>query len=295
MLTSDYRPAHIDPTLWAELPAEVRLRLQRGAKRRAWAMRWTVRLLLLPPVAFIALPPIQGLLPTPGNLVRMTRPTETLESLDTTPIEEGDSVADRAFTITSGYGMRLHPTKGVYLPHNGVDVDTPTGTPLYAPALGNDTVTVSCWWDSNGGGTVAEITSTSVPDYRFKALHLSACKDGIYEAGQVIAETGDSGEGTGPHLDFRQLPIDSGVTIQPQKGYLEWLLTGRSGATAPETLRDSIKGEEGYSAEAYRDPGYGIPTIGFGATSYPDGSPVEMGDEISEEDAEALLDWHGPG
>lgn len=297
MLTSNYRPANIEADLWAELPAEVRLRYQRMAKRREWTARWAIRILLLPPLAYMALPPAQWvvhqLLPEAGTLIRLINDDgESLTPLDTSPLNEGDTVADTPFTITSGYGTRLHPTKGIILPHNGVDVDTPTGTPLYAPAVARDTVQVSCWWDVNGGGTVAEITSNSIPDYRFKALHLSSCKTGIFKGGQVFAETGDTGNGTGPHLDFRQLPLDSNVTISPQAGYLSWLLTGKAGGKAAESLRAAIKEEEGFRAEAYRDPGAGVPTIGYGATSYPDGTPVKLGDVMSKQDAEALLDWH---
>ena len=45
-----------------------------------------------------------------------------------------------------------------------------------------------------------------------------------------------------------------------------------------------IKKFEGFSAKAYRDIG-GVPTIGFGHT----GPDVQMGDEISELEAENLL------
>ncbi|MEM1256628.1 MAG: glycoside hydrolase family protein [Cyanobacteria bacterium P01_H01_bin.21] len=292
MLVSDYRPAHIDTELWDELPAYIRLKFQQRAQRQEWMAQWAIRVLFLPPLMYIALPPVQGLLPQPVRLVQMVGEEDALRSLDTSELQKGDSVADTSFVITSGYGDRVHPIRGGIEPHYGVDVDTSVGTPLYAPAVGKDTVEVSCWWDSAGGGNVAEITSASVPAYRFKALHLNTCKGGSFKSGEVFAETGATGDGTGPHLDFRQLPIDSGTTVPPQAGYLRWLLTGKIGTQASQTLRESIKEQEGFSAKAYRDPGAGIPTIGFGITNYPDGSTVEMGDVITEEDAEKLLDWH---
>lgn len=40
-------------------------------------------------------------------------------------------------TVTSPWGMRLHPTKGYYTMHNGIDIGgNPEGTPVYAAASG---------------------------------------------------------------------------------------------------------------------------------------------------------------
>ena len=49
-----------------------------------------------------------------------------------------------------------------------------------------------------------------------------------------------------------------------------------------------IAGFEGLRLDAYRDP-VGIPTIGYGTIRYPDGTPVRMGDRITEDQAEAYL------
>lgn len=51
---------------------------------------------------------------------------------------------------------------------------------------------------------------------------------------------------------------------------------------------DLIKKYEGLSLKAYKCPA-GINTIGYGTTSYPDGTPVKSGDIITREKAEALL------
>ena len=53
-----------------------------------------------------------------------------------------------------------------------------------------------------------------------------------------------------------------------------------------------IRSFEGFRANAYMDPGSinGLPiTIGFGSTRWEDGSPIRMGDHISEERAAHLL------
>ncbi|OZH55730.1 lysozyme, partial [Hydrocoleum sp. CS-953] len=51
---------------------------------------------------------------------------------------------------------------------------------------------------------------------------------------------------------------------------------------------DLIKKWEGLFLNAYLDP-VGIPTIGYGTTRYPDGQVVQLGDRISERNAEAYL------
>lgn len=44
---------------------------------------------------------------------------------------------------------------------------------------------------------------------------------------------------------------------------------------------------------AYADPAHGwkVPTIGWGTIAYPDGIKVKQGDEITQEQADALLAW----
>ena len=50
-----------------------------------------------------------------------------------------------------------------------------------------------------------------------------------------------------------------------------------------------IKSFEGFSAKPYKCPA-GVPTIGYGATYYPDGKRVTMADKpVSEADATAML------
>lgn len=54
---------------------------------------------------------------------------------------------------------------------------------------------------------------------------------------------------------------------------------------------DLIKRFEGCKLEAYLDP-IKIPTIGFGATFYENGTKVKIGDKITKERASELLEWH---
>lgn len=186
------------------------------------------------------------------------------------PVQVGDRVG--GFLVTSGYGPRPAPCPGCSRDHRGVDLATPTETPLYAPATKSVRVKVNCWRDSQGGGLVADITSPDIPDLKFQALHLSACATGLHAGGSVIAHTGDTGNGTGPHLDWRQRDRQTQAHQPPQVRYLQWALTGdppRSLAayTTPLTAQELVQSFEGFQAVPYWDyqqwsSGYGTPAQG---------------------------------
>jgi lysozyme len=54
---------------------------------------------------------------------------------------------------------------------------------------------------------------------------------------------------------------------------------------------DLIKEFEGLRLEAYLCPAK-VPTIGYGATFYEDGTKIKLCDKITKERAEELLRWH---
>ncbi|MEO0540617.1 MAG: M23 family metallopeptidase [Cyanobacteria bacterium P01_A01_bin.105] len=149
--------------------------------------------------------------------------TPSLQGVPTT----GDQVA--GYAVTDHFRIRpVHPVTGARnVPHNGVDVGTPAGTPVYAVGAAGDTVTVKCWWDVDGGGWVANQTTASLPNYVFQSLHLqeNECRSGDFKAGEVIALTGNTGIGTGAHYDFR-VKID-GRYVPPDGVFLESALTGK--------------------------------------------------------------------
>ena len=126
-------------------------------------------------------------------------------------VSAGDKIA--GYRVTSDYSpARVHPVKGIVEPHYGVDIATPSGTKLIAPTV----VEVRCWYDINGGGDVAVVNET------VQLLHLSACVAGRHQPGETFALTGDSGLGTGAHLDIRR--IDK---MEPSKQDVEPYLTGK--------------------------------------------------------------------
>lgn len=150
---------------------------------------------------------------------------ESIEDM-ITPVT-GEIVA--GYEVSDEYGIRpVHPVTGEpNAQHNGVDLATPIGTPIYAVGKAGDTVTVKCWWDVDGGGQVVDQTADSYPGYIFQSLHMSeeGCREGEAKAGEVIAYSGNSGLGTGAHYDFR-VKID-GDYVPPATKYLESAVTGK--------------------------------------------------------------------
>lgn len=170
---------------------------------------------------------IGSLLYIADRLVSITTGIPTGEDIENivTPVT-GDIVA--GYTVSDEYGIRpFHPVTGEpNVPHNGVDLATPIGIPIYAVGKAGDTVTVKCWWDEDGGGWVVNQTAESYPGYTFQSLHMSenGCQEGKSKVGEVIAYTGNSGLGTGAHYDFR-VKID-GEYVPPGTKYLESAVTG---------------------------------------------------------------------
>jgi len=86
---------------------------------------------------------------------------------------------------------------------------------------------------------------------------------------------------TGEEIASYDIGIDpaKGDTVAETFNVNEWF--------TPISMRDFLKGSEGFRTNAYLDPA-GIPTIGYGFTTI-NGKPVKMGDIISLSDAEQEL------
>ena len=106
------------------------------------------------------------------------------------------------YRVTSGFGPRLDPFKKRAAFHAGVDFGTATGTPVYATLSG--TVTRSGY--KGPYGLVVEIDHGNGFRSRYGHLARSRVRRGqAVEFQQHIADAGNSGRSTGPHLHYEVL------------------------------------------------------------------------------------------
>ncbi len=124
-------------------------------------------------------------------------------------------------TITSPFGMRLHPIWGEQKFHSGIDIGAPAGAAVVSAATGR--VTFAGWENPNnqeqGYGLYITIRDEN---YLYLYGHLSALnvkKGDEVNIGDVIGAVGSTGTSTAPHLHFevRDLSLGghSGQPIDP--------------------------------------------------------------------------------
>ena len=101
-------------------------------------------------------------------------------------------------SITSPFGPRVSPTTGASTYHQGVDLDTGTGWPVWATRAGTA-------YTAYGSAAGNYITIDHHDGFRSVYMHLSgfAISNGTnVAAGQTIGYTGSTGVSTGDHLHF---------------------------------------------------------------------------------------------
>ena len=101
-------------------------------------------------------------------------------------------------SITSPFGNRVSPTTGASTYHQGVDLDTGTGWPVYATRAG-------IAYTSYGSAAGNYVTIDHRDGYKSIYMHLSGfsiSNGSMVSAGQQIGLTGSSGVSTGDHLHF---------------------------------------------------------------------------------------------
>lgn len=105
--------------------------------------------------------------------------------------------------VTSQFSQsRFHPLLKRLMPHWGVDLGAPVGTPVRATANG---VVISVGWDGGGGKTVkVRHPNGYITCYLHLSRYAGATRVGArVNQGDVIAYVGQTGLATGPHLDYR--------------------------------------------------------------------------------------------
>ncbi|MDR1436818.1 MAG: M23 family metallopeptidase [Candidatus Symbiothrix sp.] len=101
--------------------------------------------------------------------------------------------------LSSGYGMRMHPTLGTLRRHTGVDFSADLGTPIYATG---DGVVEAAEYNSGYGNCI-----TVDHGFGYKSLY-GHCKEMLVKPGQKIvrgqkvATVGMTGITSGPHVHY---------------------------------------------------------------------------------------------
>ena len=132
-------------------------------------------------------------------------PPTTWPSDDTTPSDKAPSSSGWVcpvpyYTLTSPFGMRVHPIRGTWTMHNGVDMAAAQGTPIYAAKSGRVTVAS---FQAGGAGYYVSINHGDGFSSIYMHMTHYIVSPGMYvNAGQVIGYVGSTGGSTGPHLHF---------------------------------------------------------------------------------------------
>lgn len=133
------------------------------------------------------------------QLYRISNNLERLEDLSKSVAKIPLALPIHDFRLTSGFGPRLDPFKKRAAFHAGVDFGTATGTPVYTTLPG--TVTRAGY--KGPYGLVVEIDHGNGFRTRYGHLARSRVRRGQQvEFQQHIADAGNSGRSTGPHLHY---------------------------------------------------------------------------------------------
>lgn len=102
-------------------------------------------------------------------------------------------------TLTSGFGMRMHPILHYRRMHTGVDISAPNGTPILAAA---DGIVISAGYGRGYGNRVILDHGGGVSTLYAHASRLYVASGQHVTRGQRIAAVGSTGLSTGNHLHW---------------------------------------------------------------------------------------------
>lgn len=156
----------------------------------------------------------------PANLSVELGEDGSLEVSDSAPLKSGDMIG--SFRVTRGI------IDGV---HEGVDLATPIGTPLFIPGSKGESVVVECSEQTEGDtatlggwGIYGKFYVRSL-DKSFLVAHLGECNPGEYKQGEVWGFTASTGRSTGPHSHTEQCTGDTAGILckieEPSRKYIE--------------------------------------------------------------------------
>lgn len=118
-------------------------------------------------------------------------------------------------TVSSRYGMRMHPVYKEKRLHEGIDIKAKSGTPIHAAAEGVVLKVVEDYEPGKGYGMNLILQHEDGFQTRYCQLGKILVEEGQeVNSMTVIAEVGSSGMSTGPHLHFEL--IKDGERINPE-------------------------------------------------------------------------------
>ncbi len=125
-----------------------------------------------------------------------------------TPLVNGTS-------ISSDFGMRIHPILEYWAMHWGVDIAAPSGTPIYT--TGDGIIEQAGLNGGYGNFVLVRHSGSYATGYAHASLFAPGIHPGAHvKQGQVIAFVGSTGLSTGPHLHYEVLV--KGWPVNPECG-----------------------------------------------------------------------------
>jgi murein DD-endopeptidase MepM/ murein hydrolase activator NlpD len=111
-----------------------------------------------------------------------------------------NGVPIQAIRINDGFGMRMHPIRKKRVMHHGIDYKANIGTPVYSTA---DGVVESAGNKHDGYGKQVVVLHGFGFKSSYSHLNKIEVSSGEFvHKGQKIAESGNTGKSTGPHLHY---------------------------------------------------------------------------------------------
>lgn len=114
------------------------------------------------------------------------------------------------YTITSPFGMRLHPILKVYRGHTGMDIGAPMGTYILAA---NSGVVSKATYSTSYGNLVMINHGNGISTAYAHGSEILVQEGQEVRRGDIVMKVGSTGWSTGPHLHFEI--IVNGVKIDP--------------------------------------------------------------------------------
>jgi murein DD-endopeptidase MepM/ murein hydrolase activator NlpD len=113
-------------------------------------------------------------------------------------------------TMTSNFGMRVHPVLGGLRAHKGIDLASPVGTAIHATADG--VVGKAAWF--GGYGLYVQLEHGNDLETRYGHMsRLNVAEGQHVHKGDIIGFVGTTGRSTGPHLHY-EVRV-AGVAVNP--------------------------------------------------------------------------------